>query len=88
MYYIFLESLDKIQTNRDDSRHHDCHQEGQDDQEHSLRTGRFFVYPIFLETLDKMQFNGNDPSHHEHHQEGQDDEKHPPSTCILYFWKP
>ena len=48
MYYIFLETLGKILFNEADSKHHDHHQEGQDDQECHPSTRRFLmiIFPI------------------------------------------
>ena len=43
MYYIFLETLGKIQFNDNDSSHHDPHQEGQDDQECPPSSKKFLM---------------------------------------------
>ena len=43
MYPIFLETLGEIQFNGGDAKHHDHHQECQDDQECHPSTGRFLM---------------------------------------------
>ena len=43
VYYIFLETLDKIQFNDNDYSLHDPHPEGQEDQEYPPSSSRFLI---------------------------------------------
>jgi len=56
MYYTFLETLGKIQSNDNDSRHHEPHQEGQDDQECHPSSRRFLIVIFSLKTLCIIHF--------------------------------
>ena len=47
-YYIFLETLGKIQFNGDDPDHYEHHQEGHNDQKYPPSTGRL-LKTIFLQ---------------------------------------
>ena len=56
MYYIFMETLGKIQFNDNDSSHHDPHQEGQEDQECPPSSRRFLMATYPLKTLCVIYF--------------------------------
>ena len=56
MYYTFLETLGKIQFNYNDSRHHDPHQEGQEDQEYPPSSRRFLMVIFPLKTPCVLHF--------------------------------
>ena len=62
MYYIFLESSGEKQLNGSDIRHHDDHQENQDDQECPPSMGMFFMALISRNThvlyIDQLSLTG------------------------------
>ena len=82
MYYTFLETLDKIKFNGNDSSNHDPHQEGQYDQECPPSSKRFLmvIFPLktlflyIFENLGQNTVKDNESSHSDPHQEDQDDD--------------
>ena len=56
MYYIFLETLGKIQFNDNDYSHHDPHQEHQEDKECPPSSRRFLMAIVSLKSLCIIHF--------------------------------